>query len=180
MKRIFLFLALSLVLPSWAQVYTAKSGEVSFHSEAPLENIDAVNHAPNSVLNTETREIAFLVPIRKFIFKKSLMQEHFNEKYMESDKYPSASFKGRINEAVNFSSDGESKVTATGKMTIHGVEREVTVPGTVTVKNGEISIQAAFTVKVKDYNITIPKLMFQNIAESIDVKVNIHYTPYKK
>ena len=180
MKRIFLFLALSLVLPSWAQVYTAKSGEISFHSEAPLENIDAVNNAANSVLNTDSREIAFLVPLRKFIFKKSLMQEHFNGKYMESDKFPNASFKGRINESVNFTSDGETKVTATGKLTIHGVEREVIVPGIVTVKNGEISVQSAFTVKVADYKITIPKLMFQNIAESIDVKVSINYTPYKK
>jgi hypothetical protein len=161
-------------------VFTVKEGEISFYSESPLENIDAHNKSIHSILNTSTREIAFLVPIRKFEFKKALMQEHFNEKYMESDTYPMSTFKGKINENVDFTKDGETAVTATGKLTIHGVEKDVTIPGKLIIKSGEISIESDFNVLVKDYNITIPQLVFQNIAESIAVKVRISYTPYKK
>ena len=163
-----------------AQVYTVKEGNVSFFSEAPLENIEAHNANPGALINTSTREIAFIIPIRKFVFRKALMQEHFNEKYMESDKYPMATFKGKVNEAVDLTKDGENKVTATGKMTIHGVERDLTCPGKLIVKNGEISLESDFNVQVKDYNISIPQLMFQNIAESIAVKIRILFIPYKK
>ena len=180
MKKIALLLFWCLPCLVQSQVYTAKSGSISFYSEAPLENIDAQNGSATSLLNTASREVAFLVPIRKFTFKKALMQEHFNEKYMESDKFPMASFKGSINETVNFAANGQTKVTATGKLTIHGVEREVTLPGTILVKDGELSIQSNFRVKVKDYSITIPQLMFKNIAEEIDVNVHMQYIPYKK
>jgi hypothetical protein len=181
MKKLFLPVLILFALQGAAQnVFTLKEGEISFFSEAPMENIDAHNTSANSILNSKTQEMAFLVPIRKFVFKKALMQEHFNEKYMESDKYPTASFKGKFKEDVDFSKDGETNVSATGKLTIHGVEKDVTFPGKVIIRNGEISIQSDFKVLVKDYNITIPKLMFQNIAESIEVKVRVKYIPYKK
>src|SRR5882757_9087161 len=126
MKKIIVFFLLALSLDTFSQnIFMLKEGEVSFFSKAPVEDIDAHNTSAHSVLNTTTREVAFLVPIRKFVFQKALMQEHFNEKYMESDKYPMASFKGKINEDVDFSKDGETKVTATGQLSIHGVEKEV-------------------------------------------------------
>ena len=159
-------------------IYTLKEGDISFFSETPVENIEAHNQNVYAFLNTTSREMAFRVPVRKFKFQKALMEEHFNEKYMESDKYPMSTFRGKINEEVDLSKNGEYKVTATGKLSMHGVEREVTAPGTLAVKNGEITLQSDFPVLVKDYDIDIPQLVFQNIAESIAVKVRIKFTPY--
>jgi polyisoprenoid-binding protein YceI len=179
-RLIFLFFLL-LTLRTGAQtLFTVKEGEVSFFSEAPLENIEAHNRSVQALLNTKTRELAFRIPIRKFKFQKSLMEEHFNEKYMESDDFPMATFKGTIKEPVDLSGNGDHKVTAVGKMTIHGVEREVSAPGTVTVKDGEINVQSDFSVMLKDYKITIPQVVFQNIAENIAIKVRIKFIPYTK
>src|SRR5690242_744137 len=113
-----------------AQVYTAKSGSASFYSEAPLENIEANSSSVQSILNTTTKSVAFIISIRSFQFKKDLMQEHFNEKYMESDKFPNATYSGKINEDLDLSKDGTYDVTSTGKITMHGQEKQITVPGT--------------------------------------------------
>ncbi len=161
-------------------VYSCKEGQVSFFSEAPLENIEAHNGGVNSFLNVATREIAFIIPIRGFRFQKALMQEHFNEKYLESDKYPNATYKGKINEEIDFSKDGTHAVTSNGKMSIHGVERDVVHKGTLVIKKKEINLSSEFIVAIKDYNISIPKLLFQNIADTIQVKMNANYLPYQK
>jgi hypothetical protein len=182
MKKIFLiFLISSFALISKAQLYTATEGStVSFFSEAPLENIEANNTKVNSFLNTASNEVMFIVHIRGFEFDKDLMKEHFNEKYMESDKYPMATFKGKINDAVDYTKDGTYNVTATGMLNMHGVEREINAPGTVTVDKGKINIKSDFRVPIKGFNIEVPKLVFQNIAEVISIKVNTNYSPYKK
>ena len=102
------------------------------------------------------------------------MEEHFNEKYMESDKFPMATFKGSIKDAVDLTKNGDYKVTAAGKLTIHGVEHDITAPGTVSVKDGQISIQSDFSVLLREYNITVPQVVFQNIAElKSNARVNI-------
>jgi hypothetical protein len=163
-----------------AQVYTAKSGSASFYSEAPMENIEATSNSVQSILNTTTKNVAFIISIRSFQFKKDLMQEHFNEKYMESDKFPNATYSGKINEDIDLGKDGTYNVTTTGKIAMHGNEKEITVPGTFTVKNGEASLQSNFPLAVADFKIEIPQLLFQNIADTVAVKVNINYIPYKK
>ena len=179
-RLLFLFFLL-LTLRSGAQnLYTVKEGEVSFFSEAPVENIEAHNFSVQALMNTKTRELAFRIPIRKFKFQKSLMEEHFNEKYMESDQFPMATFKGTIKETVDLSKNGEYKVTAVGKLMIHGVEREVSAPGTITVKDGVIEVKSDFSVMLKDYKITVPQVVFQNIAENIAIKVQIKLIPYTK
>jgi len=182
MKKIFLVLLISSVaLAGRAQLYVAgDSSTVSFFSEAPLENIDATNTKVNSFLNTATNEVMFIVHIRGFEFNKDLMQEHFNEKYMESDKYPTSTFKGKINDNIDYTKDGTYNVTATGKLMIHGVERDINTPGTVTIEKGKINLKSEFRVPLKGFNIEVPKLVFQNIAEVISVKVNMNYSPYKK
>ena len=182
MKKIFLVLVISFdALSGKAQLYTATQGStVSFFSEAPLENIEANNTKVSSFLNTSTNDIMFNVHVRGFEFQKDLMKEHFNEKYMESDKYPTSTFKGKINETVDYTKDGTYNVTATGKLTIHGVEREINAPGTVTVDKGKINVKSDFRVPLKGFNIEVPKLVFQNIAEVVSIKVNTNYIPYKK
>lgn len=163
-----------------AQIYKCTVGSVSFFSEAPIENIDATSKSLNSFINTEAKTIAFIIPINSFVFKKALMQEHFNEKYMESETYPLAKYTGIINETIDFTKEGIYKVTTTGKLTMHGVEKLVTEPGTITIKDNTIKLSSEFMVAVKEYKVEIPTLLFQNIAENILIKLNGVYEPYKK
>ncbi len=170
------FIAVGLM----AQVYTAKSGSATFFSEAPLENIEATSNSVQGILNTATKSIAFIISIRSFKFKKDLMQEHFNEKYLESDKYPNATYSGTINEDFDADKDGTYDVTCTGKIAMHGEEKEITVPGIFTVKSGEVVLDSDFSLAVNDFKIEIPQLLFQNIADTVAVKVNVTFQPYKK
>jgi len=181
MNKYFIILVFSILCVNVsAQIYVANSSVISFFSEAPLENIQAVNKAAKPMLNTSNNEIAIKVPIKGFVFEKPLMQEHFNENYMESDKYPHAIFKGKINETIDYTKDGTYKASATGKLDIHGVEKDRTIEGTITVKGQEITLETKFDVKVADHKITIPKVVFQNIAEIIEVKMNSVLVPFKK
>ena len=128
-------------------------------------------------MNTSNGQVFFKATIKGFIFESATMQEHFNETYMESEKFPYAEFKGFINEKVDYTKDGTTEISVTGKLAIHGVEKERTIKGKITVKGKEISIECKFDVKVKDHNITVPELMFQKIAETVEVKLNATLVP---
>lgn len=156
-----------------AQLYKnkAEAGIISFFSKAPLEDIDATNKKATIVLKTTTNEIQFGVAMLSFKFPKPLMEEHFNENYVESEKYPTATFKGKISETIDYSKDGEYKVTVKGTMDMHGVAKEIEVPGTLSIKGTNIMINANFKIKVADYKIKVPSMYVQNIAEEVDVKV---------
>ncbi|MFN4084114.1 MAG: YceI family protein [Bacteroidia bacterium] len=180
MKKIVLTFSLSLmVLANYAQnLFTSKTAQVSFFSKTPVEDIKAECNTANALLNTEG-SIAFVINNTSFEFPNKLMQEHFNEKYMESDKYPMSTFKGKINEKIDYTKDGTYEVTTSGTLNIHGVEQERTIPGTINIKNGVINLASNFKVKVADHKITIPKLVVAKIAEEIDVKVNAELLPKK-
>ena len=181
MKKIFFaLLLLAAGTSAKAQIYMAKSCEVSFFSAAPLENIEAVNKNARPVLNTSTGDIQVKIPISNFKFAKPLMEEHFNENYMETEKYPNAIFKGKIQEKVDYAKDGEYKVTVKGNLEIHGVTKERTLEGTLTVKGNQIMIATKFPVHVADHKIEVPSLYVQNIAEDVDVKLNATLEPYQK
>ncbi|HEU5290780.1 MAG TPA: YceI family protein, partial [Cyclobacteriaceae bacterium] len=145
-------------------------------SEAAIENITAKNEKTTSVLNTQTSEVAFSVPIREFQFAKKLMQEHYNEKYMESEKFPKSTFAGKLI-GFNSTASGVQQVKANGKLTIHGVTKAIEVPGTAEVQGNKIVLKSKFIVKLADYNIKIPQLMWQNIAEQVEVTVDFTYKP---
>ena len=163
-----------------AQVFIAKKSEISFFSEAVMENIEAVNHKSSSLLNTETNQLVFKVPIGAFEFEKDLMKEHFNENYMETEKFPKGSFNGTLNGDIDYSKDGTYPAKAVGKLIIHGVEKERTMEGNVVVKDGVISLTSEFMVKLADHDIAIPKVVVKNIAEEVLVKLNAEFMPYKK
>jgi len=177
-KTIFLFpfLILFFTALNAQKVYT-KNGSVSFFSTSPLENISADNSQVMSVLNIPTGDMQFSVLIKSFHFKKSLMETHFNENYMESDKYPKATFKGKINDLtkVNFTADGTYTVEVSGDLTMHGVSNKTTTQGTITIKSGVITASANFKVRLADYKISIPKIVKDNIAEVVDVKISCLY-----
>jgi polyisoprenoid-binding protein YceI len=158
------------------QKYTAEKSFVSFYSHAAIEDITADNLKAVSVFNSASGEIAFSIPIKEFQFAKSLMQEHFNEKYMDSEKYPKGTFQGKI---AGFDPDatGIQNVKAAGKLTIHGQTNEIDVPGTIEKSGEKLIMKSKFIVKLEDYKIKIPQLMWQNIAEQVEVSVEFTYKP---
>ncbi|PJJ83127.1 YceI family protein [Mucilaginibacter auburnensis] len=180
MKYIAIFLlAWMCSIKVGQDLYACKNARITLFSSAPIEDIDAASNSGTSVLNTATGEIAFSVNISSFKFKKSLMQEHFNSEYLESDKYPRATFKGKMQQAINPAQNGTYPVNVTGELEVHGVKQTRTLPGTITVNNGNISLNAEFMVKCADHNIEIPKIVFHNIAESIKITVTANYSPAK-
>ena len=164
-----------------AQKYLSDNGYIYFFSETPVEDIKADNFNVSSAIDTETGEIVFKVPVKSFEFKKKLMQEHFNENYLESDQFPNASFKGKIVNLseVEFSKDGRYKAVVEGRLTIHGVTKEVKEEGQIDVGNGKIYAKANFYVAPADYEINIPRLVRKKIAESIMISVDVKYGPAK-
>lgn len=178
MKIVSLLITLSaFFFATQAQKVYTKNGNISFFSKTALENISANNNQVSSVLNQPTGDIQFSVIIKAFHFKKALMEEHFNENYMESDKYPKAIFKGSIAEPakVNFSKDGTYPVIVNGELNMHGVTNKISIPGNIIVKSGVISASSSFQVKLADYKITVPKVVKSNISETIQITVNCLY-----
>lgn len=164
------------------KLFFTRSGHIDFFSSTPMENIKADNDKVTSIVNITTGDIEFSVLSMAFDFEKALMQEHFNENYMESSKYPKSTFKGKIVnlDQINFTQDGTYPAEVSGDLTIHGVTKPVTAKGTITVKDGNFSAESSFTVKPEDYNITIPKLVRDNIAKEIKISVVNQYQPFNK
>jgi polyisoprenoid-binding protein YceI len=160
-----------------AQKYFTREGKITFFSEAPMEKIEAHNNSATSVIDVESARMEFAVLIKAFQFEKALMQEHFNENYMESSKFPKAVFKGEITnmDAIDLSKDGSYDAEVKGKMTIHGVTKEVSTTGTFVVKNGTISAQSSFEIAVADYDIEIPAVVKDNIAKIVRIDVDVDY-----
>jgi polyisoprenoid-binding protein YceI len=184
MGKILFLLAVLIVSAqtSIAQIYKAKDGatNITFFSSSPLEDITATNKGAIIVYNSSTNDIQIRVSVINFKFKNALMEEHFNENYMETEKFPNAIFKGKINEKIDLTKDGETKVTVTGKMEMHGVTKDETFEGTVTKKGNEIMIKTKFKIKLVDYSIKVPSLYVKNIAEVIDVDVASTLEPFQK
>ena len=176
MKKITMILMITLgAITAFGQNYVTKNGHIKFYSETPIETIEAHNHAVNSALNPETGDFVFKVLIKSFEFEKALMQEHFNENYMESDKYPNAMFKGKVSNVadIDFGKEGTYDAMVKGELTIHGVTQEVEEKGTFTLKGGKIQGNSVFNVLLADYQIKVPGAVKKQISESIEVTVDI-------
>lgn len=175
LKAKLLMAILGLSITAYGQKYKSVESYVKFFSEATLENIAADNKDGSSVFDEESRQIVFSIPITSFKFDKSLMQEHFNENYMESEKYPKAIFKGEV---LNYEKGkANQKVTAKGDMTIHGVTRTINVDGVMEYKDGKLQLNSVFPVRLEDYKVKIPQVLWQNIAEEVEVTINFIYKP---
>ncbi len=170
---------IALNSPANAQKYIDRSGKASFFSSAPMEDIEAHSEQAVSVIDVKSGDIVASLLMRSFNFRKALMQEHFNEKYVESQKYPKATFKGNITNigGLDVKKDGTYILEVAGDITLHGVTRQVNVKAEAVVSNGAIQAKAVFPLKVKDFKIKIPKLVIQNIAEEVEVTVSFNYTP---
>lgn len=172
---IIICLLVTAINLSAQDLYKATDGEISFFSEAPVENITAVNKDVKALINAKNAEVAFIVTNVGFKFEKPLMEEHFNENYMESHKYKVSVFKGKIVDEIDFTKDGTYEVTAKGTLDIHGVTVEREIKGTLTISNGKINLTSEFDVALKDHKIKIPSVVVKNIAEVVKVTVNINF-----
>lgn len=156
-----------------------RNGTASFFSSAPMEDIEAKNHQAVSILDIQTGEVVASMLMRSFDFKKALMQEHFNENYVESHKYPKATFEGKVLniDQVDLSQNGKYTLDVEGEMTIHGVTQSLRIQADIEVDNETIRAKAVFPLRVKDYKIEIPRLVVKNIAEVVEVTVSFNYKP---
>jgi polyisoprenoid-binding protein YceI len=181
MKLIFLMLLLAAIRPSaaYAQLYSTRSGFVGFYSKTPLEDVRGENGQVYAVIDAGKKNLAFAALLKGFIFPKELMQEHFNENYVESDKYPKATFSGAYTGDVPLDKDGVYKVTVKGGLTLHNVTRTVETQATLEVRAGHLLGVAEFRVKPEDFNISIPSIVRDKIDKEITVKVNIDCTSNK-
>lgn len=183
MKNLLIILLfVSLVNCISAQKYFTKTGHISFFSTTPIEDIEAHNYQVTSVIDFENGEIVFALLMKSFEFEKALMQEHFNEKYVESDEFPKANFKGLIvnYESVNLAKSGIYKVKIIGKLTMHGKTNNVEIQATIEVKDGHIVGESIFTIAISDYKIKIPSVVKNKIAKKLKISVNMNYSLYAK
>lgn len=180
MKQLIILLTVAMLgtTSAFAQDYLTRNGKISFHSSTPIEDIDAVNNEVVSTLNTKTGEFAFRVAILGFKFDAVDMQKHFNgETYMNSAKYPKASFTGKITDLskIDFTKDGSYNVSVSGNLTIKDVTKPVTTSGTVTVKSGKITARSDFKIKRAEYNVTGEAIHEKKIGQVITIKVDCTY-----
>lgn len=179
MKALLLIIGLlAASLSGVAQKYFTRTGHISFFSETSMENIEAHNKTVTAVFDVASKKIQFAVTMKSFVFEKALMQEHFNENYVESDDFPKATFSGMIpnlNE-VNFEKDGVYNVTVKGQLTIHGVTKEVNVPAKFVVLKGSVKGEAQLQLNPEDYNITIPSVVRDKIAKQLLVDIQMDFS----
>lgn len=181
--KIFTLIALSVSSTFFsfkvAEVYLTRTGKITFFSTTPIENIEANNNQVSSSLNTKTGDLAFVVLMKSFEFAKAKMQEDFNSDYLETDKFPKATFKGKITNltAINFGRDGSYSGNVTGTLNIHGVDKAVTTTATFNVKGAVINAKSNIKVALKDFNISGPSIANNKVASTIDVKIDMTYNP---
>ena len=183
MKKSILFFAAFIAFVSLSvnaqDLYITKTAKINFDATPaePIEVIDAVNNEGTSILNIKTGEIGVMLLVKNFRFEKALMEEHFNENYMESTKFPKGDFKGKVENlsAVNFSKDGAYKVKVTGSLTLHGITQPTSADGVITVKNGKISASSNFLIKLADYKVDRPKVVANKISETVKISVAANY-----
>jgi len=178
---ISLLVLLSTVASNAQDLMFTKTGHAYFMSHTDAIDIDGNNYQVTSFLNTKTGEIAFQMLVKSFKFTLATAEEHFNETYMESDKFPKASFKGTVTNLSELPLTKNGKYTAKvkGDITIHGVSKAIEQEGTVTVENGKITATSTFSLKIDDFGIKVPKIVEERVAKVVDVKVNMEYQPYK-
>lgn len=175
-KTLVLFSVLLLTVSVSAQKYLTRNGTIKFHSETPLEEIEAINNQVSGVINMDNGEMALTLLMKAFEFEKALMQEHFNEKYVESDEYPKAKFVGSVEDFSSLTlTDKPQVVTIKGKLTIHGVTQDVVVKGSLAKNGDKIVGTSTFQIKPEDYDIKIPRSVKDNIAKTIDITVKMEY-----
>ena len=162
--------------------FFTKTGKITFYSNAPLENIEAANKTAGFVVDSKTGAVQAVVLMRGFEFKKALMQEHFNENYVESHKYPKAEFRGNITNPaeIDYTKDGTYQAEVKGQLTLHGVTKNITAPVTLKVQGGKVEAESTFSILLSDYRISIPSLVKDKVNNNVKVTIDAKLDPLKR
>ena len=179
-KKLFIFVLLIASIGAFGQgKFISKNAYISFYSLTPLEDILGESNEAVSILNGETGDIGFQAIMTTFHFRRALMEEHFNENYMESNKYPKSKFNGKIE---GFNQDmlkgPVTDIKITGILNVHGVDKNITVPGTLGMQDGKLMGTSKFKVAPEDFGITIPSLVRDKIAKEFEITIKANYSPY--
>jgi hypothetical protein len=183
---IIILLSTSLIISSaqdkkYAEAYVCTAGKTHFFASTPIEDIQATSNTTLCVLNTKSKKISSKVQMTSFVFPQKLMQEHFNENYIESDKFPYGILEAEITNDIDFTKDGVYDINLKGTFEVHGVKREREIKGKLTIKNGQpVSATATFDVKLADHNIKIPTAVVAKIAEVVKVDTDFKFEKYQK
>ena len=183
MSSRFCFLLLTAVcffLHANCQNYMTKTGFIGFYSKTSMEDIKAENNQVYAVMDPSSHHIAFAVLLKGFIFTKELMQEHFNENYVESDKFPKATFSGVCSGDMDLNKEGTYQVVIKGDLTLHGVTKAIETTAELDVKKDHITGSSAFKLKPEDFNISIPGIVRDKISNAMSVKVKIDWVRTKQ
>lgn len=176
-------LAVSCTVSGHAQKFFTRDAKVAFDATASgsPEAIKGVSKSGTCVFDQGSGAVEMAVLIKGFIFEKALMEEHFNENYLESTKYPKATFKGKLDNpaSLNTGKDGTYKMNAAGTLTMHGVSKSVSAPVTFTVKSGKLSVASNFSVTLADYDITVPGLVADKLAKTANISITSDFAPMK-
>lgn len=183
-KVMFLSIICSCMAGGWAGaqgIYFSKKATVSFFSKAPIENIEADNGNVVFIVDLPKGKVEMEVLIKAFEFEKKLMQQHFNENYLESDKYPKAVFKGQFINPIMLdpSKEGDYTVRIKGDLTMHGVTKSIETDGKLTIRGGKVMAGTELYILLSDYNIRIPNLVADNISRKVLIKLNASLEPFK-
>ncbi|MCF8276286.1 MAG: YceI family protein [Flavobacteriales bacterium] len=165
---------------SGQSVYTSDTSSVSFFSSTPLEDIKAHNEASTAIIEMSTRTLRFQVPIAAFQFDNTLMQEHFNEGYLEPSKFPYATFRGKLSDSLDLSIDTVYKIEATGMLNVHGIDRVGTYNGVISCEDSIATLVTDFKILLADHAVKIPGVVFDNVAKEVEVKMFFRFIPYRK
>jgi polyisoprenoid-binding protein YceI len=178
MKKVFFIVTIFVVCFSAKaqnKVFT-KTGTIFFNANTSIEKIEAINKKVLAVIDIQNNKLEFAVLIKGFEFERALMQEHFNENYLESDKYPKATFKGKFNvDKLNVSTaqNGSQTLPVTGILSMHGVNKMVTTTASITSKNNTLSASCTFKVVLSDYNIKVPAVNKNNVNNQVQIDINL-------
>lgn len=173
MKKVLLLFYILVAHEAAAQRYFSKNASAHFYSYAPLENIEAVNNKGVCIIDVAKSTVEMAVLLKGFQFKKALMQEHFNESYVESDRYPKATFKGLLLDAIDWNKTGTYTTRVKGTLSLHGVSKEETATALVKIANNTISATADLQITLADYNIKIPAVVSNKISKTVKIAISV-------
>ena len=182
MNKLILYFVFSLIVFNiQAQNrYFTKDAKINFNSSTPLEDIVAESDQATTIIDIVKNEVAFSVLTTSFKFRRALMEEHFNENYMESVKFPKAKFTGKIVSPIDWKSEKPVLVDIKGELTMHGVSNEITLKAQITPGLSKITASAEIKVTPEAFNISIPSAVRDKIAKEVTIKVDAIYAPYQK
>jgi polyisoprenoid-binding protein YceI len=163
-----------------AQKYFTRDGVITFTSKAPVENIESSNKEVNIIIDPAASTIAFKVVMKSFAFEKQGMKDHFNTDYLHTDKFPNATFEGKIISKVDWSFKATYNAAVEGTLTIHGVSKPIKQNGQIIVEDGKIKVSAAFNILLTDFKIAVPSNYISKISNTIRLQINGTLTPYQR